>query len=68
MVLEAVWLKEGKEVLCVDPVLNITCDDDIKNVSDIEVFNGYDWYSSADCEDSPDDFVIRIRREMFFCS
>ena len=63
MILEAVWLKNGREVLWVDPVLNITCDDDIKNISDIEVFNGYGWYSSNDCEDSPNDFIIRIRKE-----
>ena len=61
MILEAVWLKEGKEIFCVDPVLNIVCD--VQNVSDVEVYNGYGWYTSANCEDLPDDFVIRVRKE-----
>lgn len=63
MNLEAVWFKNGKEVYCVDPVLNIVCDDDMKSVADIEVNNGYHWYSCEDFEGGADDFVIRIKRE-----
>lgn len=63
MVLEAVWLKNGKEVYWVDPVLNIVCDEEIKNIGDIEVNNGYHWYSSADIEGGADDFLIRIKKD-----
>ena len=57
MTLEAVWFKNGKEVYKVDPVMNIVCDDSMKNFSDIEINNGYDWYSY----ESADNFVIRIK-------
>lgn len=62
MLLEAVWFKNGKEVYCVDPVMNIVCEDDMKNVSEIEIFNGRDWYSCEDIDGDADDFVIRIKR------
>lgn len=63
MVLEAVWFKNGKEVYWVDPVVNIVCDEDMKSITDIEVNNGKDWYSSEDVDGGADDFVIRIKRD-----
>lgn len=62
MLLEAVWFKDGKEVEWVDPVLNIVCEDDMDDISEIEVYNGSAWYSSEDIEGGADDFVIRIKR------
>lgn len=62
MTLEAVWYKNGKEVWRVDPVLNIVSDEDMKELSEVEVFNGSDWYSSADFDDA-DDLVIRIKKD-----
>jgi hypothetical protein len=62
MTLEAVWFKNGKEVWRVDPVLNIVSDEDMKELSEVEVFNGSDWYSSADFDDA-DDLVIRIKKD-----
>lgn len=63
MKLEAVWLKNSKEVYKVDPVMNIVCDDDMENVSDIEVNNGEYWYSCRDFDEDADDFKIRIKKE-----
>ena len=63
MKLEAVWFKNGKEVGWVDPVMNIVCDEDMDGIEDIEVENGYGWYSSSDIEGGADDFVIRIKRD-----
>ena len=62
MTLEAVWFKNGKEVWRVDPVLNIVSDEDMKELSEVEVFNGSDWYSSADFDDA-DNLVIRIKKD-----
>lgn len=59
MVLEAVWFKNGKEIYSVDPVMNIVCDNNMKSVSEIEVNNGYDWYSYEEA----DDFIIRIKKD-----
>ena len=59
MQLEAVWLKNKKEVYRIDPVINIVCYDDMKNISEIEVNNGYDWYSYEDA----DNFIIRIKKD-----
>ena len=63
MTLEAVWFKNGEEIYWVDPVLDIICEDNMSNITDIEVYNGYDWYSSADCGEAPDDFVIRVKKD-----
>ena len=60
--LEAVWFKDGKEVYWVDPVVNIVCDEDMRDISDIEINNGKDWYSSEDIDCGADDFVIRIKK------
>lgn len=61
MMLEAVWFKNGKEVCKVDPVLNVVCDDEMGHLAEIEINNGYEWYSCADFD--ADDFVIRIKRD-----
>ena len=58
MMLEAVWFKNGKEIYKVDPVMNVVCYDNME-INEIEIFNGYDWYSY----DNADDFVIRIKKD-----
>ena len=63
MMLEAVWLKNGKEVYKVSPVLNIVCEDDMKGIEDIEIENEFGWCSCTDFEVKADDFVIRIKRD-----
>ena len=63
MRLEAVWLKNGKEIFRIGPVLNIVCDDSIQNISDIEVYDGVEWYSRIDCDGDADDFKIEIKRD-----
>ena len=60
MMLEAVWLKDGKEVYWVSPVLNIVCYKDMDSINDIEVNNGQYWYTYEDIGDA-DDFVIRVK-------
>ncbi len=62
MMLEAVWFKNGKEVYNVDPVMNLLCDDEMKNMNEIEVYNGRNWYSCEDIDGGADDFVIRIKK------
>lgn len=62
MRLEAVWFRDNEEVYHVDPVSNIVCDDDMEDISRIEVNNGSYWYSSEDVDGGADDFVIRIKR------
>ena len=62
MKLEAVWLKNGKEIYHVFPVLNIVCDDDMEDISSIEIYNGSHWYSEKDCDTDADDFVIRVKK------
>lgn len=59
MMLEAVWYRDGKEVFRVAPVMVIVCDEDMKSIDDIEIENGYEWFS---CKDA-DDFVIRIAKD-----
>ena len=61
MILEAVWFKNGKEIDWVDPVWEVSVDDDTDTLSPIKVFNGYAWYSAEDCNEEPDDFVIRLK-------
>lgn len=63
MKLEAVWLKNGKEVFRVSPVLNIVCDDSIHNISDIEVYDGVEWHSRIDCDGDDGNFKIEIKRD-----
>ena len=63
MILEAVWFKNGKEIYWVDPVWEVSVNDDTNTLLPIKVFNGYYWYSAEDCNEIPDDFVIRIKKE-----
>lgn len=61
MILEAVWFKNGKEIDWVDPVCEVYVEDDANNLRQIQIFNGYAWYSAWDCPEEPDDFVIRVK-------
>ena len=63
MMLEAVWFKDGKEVYKLAPVMNIVCDDDMEDVSEIEIEDGYVWHSCEEDNFEADDFVIRIKRD-----
>lgn len=63
MVLEAVWLKNGKEVYKVSPVTNIVCDDDMDSIAYIEVQDKDKWHEYSDFSGDADDFVIRIKRD-----
>lgn len=60
MMLEAVWFKNGKEVYQVAPVMNIVCEDDMNNVNEIEINDGYEWISPESFGFEADDFIIRI--------
>lgn len=64
MLLEAVWLKDGKEIAWVDPVWKVeNLDDCGSDLDTIRVNNGYYWYRYSDITDEvPDDFIIRIKR------
>ena len=63
MILEAVWLKNGKEIAWVDPVWEIENTDDSEQLNTIKVHNGYDWYFCDDLTDEePDDFIVRVKR------
>lgn len=64
MILEAVWLKNGKEIYWVDPVWDVENTDDASTLSTIRVSNGYYWYSAEDCPEEPDDFVIRVKKDV----
>ena len=66
MILEAVWFKDGKELLQVDPVLEVYVEDDTDTTYPIKVFNGHYWYDAADCDETPDDFVIRFKKEQHY--
>lgn len=59
MMLEAIWLKDGKEVYRVAPVMNIVCDEDMRSIDDIEIENEFDWYSCS----GADDFVIKLVKD-----
>lgn len=60
MMLEAIWLKNGKEVYKVAPVMNIVCYENIREIIDIEIENkDFDWCSYKDA----DDFVIRLVKD-----
>lgn len=63
MMLEAVWLKDGKEVHKISPVMNLLCEDDMDAVLEIEVNNGEHWYSSEILGIEADDFMIRVKVE-----
>ena len=63
IMLEAVWLKNGKEVYKVSPVKNIVCDDDMEDISEIEVSDGSNWYSCESFDTDADDFLIRVKKD-----
>lgn len=63
MMLEAVWLKNGKEVYKVSPVMNIVCDDDMEDITEIEIEDGYKWHEYKDFEGDADDFIVRIKKD-----
>lgn len=62
MMLEAVWLKNGKEVYKISPVENLVCYENM-GISDIEVESVNGWYGYGDVIGGADDFVIRIKRD-----
>lgn len=62
MMLEAVWFKNGKEVYKVSPVMCIVCDDDMNDISYIEIDDGKKWHEYSDFKGEADDFVIRIKK------
>ena len=63
MMLEAVWFKNGKEVYKVSPVMNIVCDDDMNDISEIEIEDEYKWHEYKDFKGDADDFMIRIKKD-----
>lgn len=63
MILEAVWLKNGKEIYLVDPAWQVENNDDAGTLDTIRVFNGYYWYSAKDCDEEPDDFIVRVKKD-----
>ena len=63
MMLEAVWLKNGKEVYKVSPVINIVCDDDMKNIGEIEIKDNDMWHSCEENHFDADEFIIRIKKD-----
>lgn len=63
MILEAVWLKNGKEIYWVDPAWEVSNIDDTDDLHTIRVFNGYYWYSAKDCDEEPDDFIVRVKKD-----
>lgn len=62
MFLEAVWFRNGEEVYHVYPVENIVCYENMKNISEIEVHDGYNWHSTENIDGEVDNFVIRIKK------
>lgn len=62
MMLEAVWLRNGKEVYKVSPVMNIVCDDNMEHIKEIEIRDEYKWHEYTDFKGEADDFVIRIKK------
>lgn len=63
MMLEAVWLKNGKEVYKVSPVMNIVCEEDMESISEIEIEDEYKWHEYNDFDSDADDFIIRIKKD-----
>ena len=63
MFLEAIWLKDGKQVYKVAPVMNIVCDNDMNHIKEIEIDDGNKWHEYNDFDGEADDFVIRIKRD-----
>ena len=64
MFLEAVWLKDGKEIACMYPAQHISYSigGDF-TIDSIIVHNGYRWYSCDKLtKEEPDDFIVRVKR------
>ena len=64
MMLEAVWYKDSKEVYKVSPVMNVVCDNNMKDIADIEIYDGNEWYSCESFDGDANDFEIRIKSEL----
>lgn len=62
MMLEAVWLKNGKEVYKVSPVMCVVCDSNMRDISYIEIEDEHRWHEYNDFDGDADDFVIRVKR------
>lgn len=62
MVLEAVWLKNKKEVYKVSPVMNIVCYEDMDGINEIEINDKHKWHTYEDFEGDADDFIIRVKK------
>lgn len=63
MILEAVWLKNGKEIAWVNPAWEVENLDDGSSFNSIRVNNGYYWYRCDDLiDEEPDDFIVRVKR------
>jgi hypothetical protein len=62
MTLEAVWLKNKKEVYKVSPVMNLVCYEDMESIAEIEVEDEERWHTYDDVKGGADDFVIRVKR------
>lgn len=63
MMLEAAWLKNGREIALVHPVWEIENLDDASTLGTIKVHNGLCWYRWSDITDEePDDFIVRVKR------
>lgn len=65
MTLEAVWLKNGKEIAWINPVWEVeNLDDCGDELGTVRVRNGYNWYRWRDVTDEkPDDFIVRVKKE-----
>ena len=64
MMLEAVWLKNDKEIAWVEPVWEVeNLDDAGSKLGTIRVHNGFHWYRWSDITDQePDDFIVRVKK------
>lgn len=63
MELEAVWIRDGEEIYCVDPVRELLA---TGGVESIVVYNGWGWHNYMDiCNITgkfPNGFFVRERR------
>ena len=65
MELEAVWLKDGNELFCINPVCELTHNGN--DIDSIEVYNGWSFYKSVDIRNftgkKPNGFLVRERKD-----
>lgn len=63
MELEAVWMIDGDELYCINPVLELTHSGN--DIDSIEVYNGWSYYKSVDVRQftgkKPNGFLVRTR-------